>query len=93
MNRPGCSPCRALPLSHSPLCLQLQHLILVKVLSEDPHKLDFTHTYCFNCSAEELYRVSYVPVRDPATIEEPVLRFQYVPQNLLHAYASFFMNE
>ena len=67
-----------------PLLLQLQHLLLVKVLSEDLHKLDFTHTYCFNCSNEELYRVSYVPVRDPSTIEDPVLRFQYVSRRVLH---------
>jgi hypothetical protein len=56
--------------------MQLQQLLLVKVRSEDPHTLDFTHTFCFDCSREELYRVSFVPIRDPSTIEDPVLRFQ-----------------
>jgi hypothetical protein len=65
--------------------LQLQHLLLVKVKSKEPHQLDFTHTYCFNCEAEELYRVSFMPVRDVATIEDPVLRFQYVPGSQIKA--------
>jgi hypothetical protein len=73
------SECREMCASAPKLgAVQLQHLLLIKVMSENPHKLDFTHTYCFNCSQELLYRVSYVPIRDPATIEDPVLRFQCV---------------
>lgn len=64
--------------------MQMRQLLLIKVAAEEPeHELDFDNAFCFDCARQELYKVAYVSVQEPADISDPVLRYQCDPSTLL----------
>lgn len=55
----------------------MRQLLLIQVAAEEPfHELDFDNAFCFDCGRQELYKIAYLSIRDPAEIADPVLRYQ-----------------